>query len=369
MWTLSKNTDWDYLRDTFPWIKDMEDVPQDPIYHGEGNVAIHTRMVLEELRKLPEFEALSDQDKAIMEAAALLHDVEKRSTTQTDENGRILSPRHAKKGEYTARTILYQDIPTPFPIREQVAKLVRYHGLPLWALYKKHPEKELFRASLEVDTRLLAMLSKADVLGRICDDQAELLYRIQLFEEFCKEWDCYGKPRHFETDLAKFTFFDKQDAAPDYLPYDDYKCEVILMSGLPGSGKDTLIAKEFKDLPMISLDDLRTELGISPRDSKGQGKVAQAARERMKVHLRKGQSFVFNATSLTRDLRRRNISLFTEYKAKTRILHVEVPYKDLLKQNRNREDSVPVNVIDRMIQKREIPSPSEAWKVEYRVNF
>ncbi|MCZ5895912.1 poly(A) polymerase, partial [Escherichia coli] len=78
------------------------------------------------------------QQQEVLWAAALLHDVEKRSTT-VQENGRIQSPGHARRGELTARQILWRDIPTPFVLREQIVALVRLHGLPLWLLERPEP--------------------------------------------------------------------------------------------------------------------------------------------------------------------------------------------------------------------------------------
>jgi hypothetical protein len=90
MWTLSKNKSWDELQ-KFAWVRDMHGVPQSPVHHAEGDVAVHTQMVLAELMKLPEYSELSEQQKEILWAAALMHDVEKRSTTFTDEQGNIVS--------------------------------------------------------------------------------------------------------------------------------------------------------------------------------------------------------------------------------------------------------------------------------------
>ena len=64
------------------------------------------------------------------------------------------------------------------------------------------------------------------------------------------------------------------------------------MTAVPGSGKDTYIKKQLKDLPMISLDDFRRKWKIKPTDKSGTGKVVQAAKEAAKVHMRKQESFV-----------------------------------------------------------------------------
>ena len=145
MWTfphymIGEALDWDLLARRFDWISDMQGVAQDPIWHSEGDVFVHTQMVLDALMGLPEFQNLSDQDKHILVTAALLHDVEKRSTTMTeviDGQERIVSPRHAKRGEFTARMLSYTEWNTPFYHREQIAKLVRLHGLPLWAIERR----------------------------------------------------------------------------------------------------------------------------------------------------------------------------------------------------------------------------------------
>ena len=63
-----------------------------------------------------EFQALGEQEQHILFAVAMLHDVEKRSTTKREIQGgkeRIVSPNHAKKGEYTARTLLYTELAAP----------------------------------------------------------------------------------------------------------------------------------------------------------------------------------------------------------------------------------------------------------------
>ncbi|MBX2873393.1 MAG: AAA family ATPase [Saprospiraceae bacterium] len=368
MWRLTTNLQWGSLRESFGWIRDMEGVEQDPIYHAEGDVAIHTQMVLASLQSLPAFQALGEQTQQVMIAAALLHDVEKRSTSVRNEKGRISSPKHAKKGEYTGRSILFQDVPTPFDLREQVAKLVRYHGLPLLVFDKPNPQRYLLKASLEVDTQLLAMLCKADVLGRTCEDQDELLYRIECFEAYAKEQQCWGQAYPFASDLARFTYFQGEEGYPAYKPFDDTWPEVVLMVGLPGMGKDTYIRTHLKDLPVVSLDNLRRKHKVGYRNAKGNGRIIQLALEEAREHLRDRRSFVWNATNLTRNNRSRLIDLFTTYKASVRIVYIEVPYQLWQAQNVQRTYAVPKTVLAKMLKKLEVPSLVEAHRVEYRVS-
>ena len=361
--------DWEKLEADFEWLQDMRAIPQDPIWHAEGDVFIHTKMVVEALIALPEFQELEEQEKHILVVSALLHDVEKRSTTTTekiDGKERIVAPKHAKLGEFTTRTFLYQELITPFEIREQIAKLVRWHGTPLWAIKAEDTRKEVISKSLLVNTKLVAMLAKADVLGRICEDEEDLLLRIALFEELCKEHDCWGKAYKFASDYGRFLFLNRPEIAPDYEPYEDLEFTVYCMAALPGAGKDYYVAQNF-DLPVLSLDDIRREHNIDPADKKKQGWVIQMGKEKTKEFMRQKQSFVFNATNINTDRRSKWISLFLEYKARVKIIYLEVPYETLLQQNRNREHQVPESVIEKMLGQLEIPSPQEAHEIEYVV--
>src|SRR5580704_7778943 len=47
-----------------------------------------------------------------------------------------------------------------------------------------------------------------------------------------------------------------------YTPREEYRCTVTLMSGLPGSGKDTWLALDRPGLPVVSLEELRADLVI-----------------------------------------------------------------------------------------------------------
>lgn len=367
IWQLTKNKDWKSIEKQFSWVNEMQYVKQHKLHHAEGSVAIHTQMVIKELLQMDTFQRLNDQEKEILWTAALLHDVEKRSTSVDEGNGNISANGHARYGEYTARTILFRDIPTPFHIREQIASLVRFHGLPLWLLEKYNPKKELLKVSLRVNTKHLKMLSEADARGRLCEDPNVLLHSLDLFEEFCKEQDCWGKKRVFKTENARFQYFNTEDSYVDYVPFDNFKCEVTMLSGLPGMGKDHYIHSLNRDIPIVSLDAIRRKHKISPTDKSGNGQVIQMAKEEARVNLRKGQDFIWNATNITQLMRSQLIDLFVSYGAKVKIVYIEKPYDVWRKQNKSREYPLPENVLDKMLLKLEIPQLTEAHSVEYIV--
>ncbi len=359
--------DWEAIQRQFGWIRAMQGVLQDPAYHAEGDVFIHTRMVAEALTALSEWRGLPETERHVLFAAALLHDVAKPACTVVEWDGAITSRGHARRGELLAREILWMgdglSEPVPFSLREIIAKLVRYHGLPLWFLEKSSPERAVIEASQMVRLDWLALLAEADVRGRVCQDQAEMLARIELFREFCREQRCYREPRQFASAHSRFEYFRNRSRDPDYDAYDDTSFEVVLMSGLPGVGKDTWIQQHLADWPVISLDHLRQELDVAPRA--GQGLVIQVARTQAREFLRAGQPFIWNATNITRLLRRQLVDFFTSYHARVHIVYLDAPLEVILRRNAARPRQVSEQVIWQMVRKLEVPDITEAQRVQW----
>jgi predicted kinase len=353
--------DWDALHNESQFVRDMQGCPQDPIYHAEGDVWIHTRMVCEALVENRRWRALAPAEREIVFAASLLHDVAKPATTR-EEDGRITSRGHSKRGEIMARGLLWR-MGAPFQAREQVANLIRYHQIPFFLIDRRDARRKLFTVSQTARCDLLAMVAEADARGRICDDRQKLLDNIALFTQYSREQVCLNAPRKFPSDHSRFLYFRKEDRDPDYLAFDDTICEVIVMSGLPGAGKDHWIVTSGPDWPVVSLDELRREMKIAPTEN--QGPVVARARERAREYLRRKQSFIWNATNISRQLRGHCISLCAAYNARVRIIYVETGAAVLTEQNRSRERGVPPEVIDRLFARWEPPDLTEAHQVEF----
>lgn len=361
------NLDWAGLNDKFSWVRDLKEVPQNPIYHAEGDVWIHTRMVLEELLQLSGYQDLKSDQQAVLFFATLMHDIAKPVCTTISADGKISSPGHSKRGQSMGRHLLYTGDPgpVPFQFREHIANLIRYHGLPLWFLEKPNPQLAVIKAAEVVDMQLLALLAEADVRGRICQDQEELLERVELFRLYCIEQGVWNGPYPFESGHARWAYCQNPVSGLLYVPFDDFRCEVVMLSGLPGTGKDHWVMEHGKGMPMVSLDKIRKELKIRPTDK--QGLVINTAKEQAREFLRKSTPFVWNATNLIPDIRKQLIGLFSEYKAKVKIVYLEVPEKTLHQQNQSRADVVPRGVMERMIHKWQVPESWEAPEVLYSI--
>ena len=84
------------------------------------------------------------------------------------------------------------------------------------------------------------------------------------FQEICRENDCLAEAYPFATDHARVLYFRHANRQPDSPAHEDFRADVVVMSGLPGAGKDHWVREGLPDWPVISLDALRGELGIDP---------------------------------------------------------------------------------------------------------
>jgi putative nucleotidyltransferase with HDIG domain len=344
----------------FDWVQALAGCIQDPIHHAEGDVWIHTRMVLEELLHMAAWRALGDRDRLAVWLGCLMHDIAKPRTTKVEEDGRITAKGHSRAGELMARKILWE-LGAPFALREEVCGLIRYHQVPFFLVGRSDASRMAAEISLATRCDLLALVAEADMRGRTCADAERILLDIDLFRELCREEVCFDAPRSFASPHTRVVYFRSEGRHPDVEAYDDTRTELVLLCGLPGSGKDTYVREHFAGWPVVSLDDLREELDVEWTDNQGQ--VLQAARERAKQHLRRGERFVWNATNLTRQRRQAILQLAADYGARATIVYVESPAVELYAQNRARKDVVSEQVIRRMTSRWEVPTPTEAHEV------
>lgn len=352
---------------------DMKETQQNPVHHGEGDVYVHTQMVCRELVRVPAFYELLDRQQIELFLAALLHDIGKVRKTRL-EDGNWVSPHHASTGSQLVRSFLWQECdicgtPEKIVFRETVCGLIRFHMLPVHLMNQEKPERKarevaaLGELAADFSWHMLCMLAYADVQGRIANDIGKGLEQLELARMMAEESECLYTPYHFADSFTKHAYLSGRNVQADQALYDDTWGEVIMLSGLPGTGKDTWIKRHRADMPMVSLDDFRAELAIKPTDQ--QGKVIQAAQERVKEYLRKKQPFIWNATNLTKESRQKWIGLFERYGARVRIVYLETDRQTREERNAGRGDSVPEGTVAGMLKKTVLPMPGEAQTVEW----
>lgn len=351
----------------------MSRTEQNPEFHAEGDVWTHTKRVCEELVRSARFRQLPREKRQILFLAALLHDIGKIPTTRR-EDGRWISPNHALVGSKMARQFLWQELglcgtPEKQQFRETVCSLIRYHSFPPHAMDAPEGKRKLLSIAANGDlcplftVELLCILCRADALGRECTDKKYMLDQVDLCEELAGEYGCGEGAFSFPSDHTRYSFLAGKNISPEVELYDDTWGEVLLLSGLPGTGKDTWIRENCPHLPMISLDEIRKEMKILPTEN--QSKVLEAAREQARELLRKKQPFIWNATNLSPLVRWKQIRLFGDYHASTRIVWLETAWEEQLRRNAARPESVPEQAICRMMEEVILPEAGEARRVQW----
>lgn len=344
-----------------PWAIAMGKCQQDAQWHAEGDVWTHTLMVCRQLPQLEQWGDLTHDEQMVLLFTSLFHDSAKPQTSFLDEEtGHIRSPKHAVLGEYLARDVL-RELNCPIEVREEIARLVRFHGRPAFLLEKQNPAHEIIQLSWLVRHRLLYMFAIADTRGRTTDSTSKPEETLQYWRLVAEENGCFDQPYSFHNDHSRFLFYRQTTPDPTYQAFENHRCTVTMMSGLPGSGKDTWLAKHRSALPVVSLDNIRVNLDVDPEDN--QGTVVQHAKESCREYLRTRTSFAWNATNLQRQTRQKWIDLFASYDARIEIVYIEPQFSTILQRNQKRAQRLPEKAIRHMASKCEPPTWTEAHRV------
>ena len=155
----------------FPELQALVGCPQEPEWHPEGDVWIHTLLVVDEARK-----RIDDLDRgraAAVMLGAVCHDLGKPSTTALID-GRIRSMGHEEAGVAPATVLLDRlNIQTleGYDVRHTVLGITAHHLKPGAFRKSSTPVSDgaFRRLAQKVDMELLARVAKADCLGRTGD--------------------------------------------------------------------------------------------------------------------------------------------------------------------------------------------------------
>lgn len=174
------------LDQLFPEVASLMGVPQDPEWHPEGDVFVHTLLVANRAREL--IDDLPYPKQVTVMLAAIAHDFGKPPTTEFLE-GRLRSRGHEEAGVaptegFLARLNIHSL--DGYDVRGQVLALVRDHLKP-GEFFKKRNEVgdgAFRRLARKCELDLLYRVAKADSLGRNTED----LPREKWFTSEAQEW-------------------------------------------------------------------------------------------------------------------------------------------------------------------------------------
>ncbi|MDQ2936077.1 MAG: HD domain-containing protein, partial [Acidobacteriota bacterium] len=167
-------------------IQNLIGVPQDPEWHPEGDVFVHTLLVTDRAHEL--IADLPHAKQVTVMLAAVAHDFGKPATTEFLE-GHMRSRGHEEAGVPPTEKFLDRlNIHTldGYDVRGQVIALVREHLKP-GEFFKKRDEVgdgAFRRLARKCELNLLYRVAKADSLGR----NADWVPREQWYDAEAQEW-------------------------------------------------------------------------------------------------------------------------------------------------------------------------------------
>jgi tRNA nucleotidyltransferase (CCA-adding enzyme) len=158
----------DVIGALFPELQALSGCPQEPEWHPEGDVWVHTLQVIDQARR--RIDDLDRPQQIAVMLGAVCHDFGKPATTAVID-GRIRSMDHEERGVGPALTFLDRlNIHSldGYEVRRQVVGLVAQHLKPgSWFKVRDEVGDGAFRRlAHKVDLELLARVAKADCLGR-----------------------------------------------------------------------------------------------------------------------------------------------------------------------------------------------------------
>lgn len=143
----------------------------------------------------------------------------------------------------------------------------------------------------------------------------------------------------------------------------DKKPIMIMMVGLPASGKSTYakeLAKEI-DAQICSSDEIRKELYGDENSQKNNKRVFSVLHSRVKEHLKNGVNVIYDATSINSAGRKSFLLELNNIPCIKRCVVMATSFKECCKMNEKRNRTVPFDVIKRMRANFSTPTSLEGW--------
>ena len=182
----------------FPELQAIIDVPQDPIWHPEGDVWTHTLLSIdaiasilsnEERRVKSEELRRDDKQKLQLLFAVLCHDFGKAMTTTIEmltdthhsslitlhSNARIRAIGHEEAGIELTKRFMYR-LTSEHDFIESILPLVEHHQKPSQFYKNGAKSKAIRRLATKVNIEELIIVAKADFFGRTSPEALSGVY-------------------------------------------------------------------------------------------------------------------------------------------------------------------------------------------------
>jgi putative nucleotidyltransferase with HDIG domain len=258
-------------------LEALEQCPQSPKYHAEGNVLNHTKLVLRMFQENQDLFYLSEEDKTILYWASMLHDIGKPLVTEWKEN-RWSAQGHEMAGVHIARNFLLSRPEISHEVRRKILDIVRWHFVPFRFMKQNRPDSDFMKMYFMSDLRLIGVFSVFDFFGRVCIDKEDSVKRIHTFvdeklpflESVFGSWQEINHLFHNWNPKQKNVFYSAVDTGrfdfvekllkKEYKEESDFVSKVTLIVGLPESGKTQFLNTHFGKITRIDLKDFDLDI-------------------------------------------------------------------------------------------------------------
>ena len=139
------------------------------------------------------------------------------------------------------------------------------------------------------------------------------------------------------------------------------KPKLIMLVGLPGSGKSTYISEHYSDINVHSSDAIREELSGDINNQDINKQVFETLHRRVKNDLANGISCCYDATNISWKRRKAFLTELNKINCNKCCYLIATPFEICLQRNSNRDRVVPYQVIERMYKSFDIPFYNEGW--------
>lgn len=290
-------------------------------YHLEGDVWTHTMMVLQEAERLIRAGLFRNREDELR-IAALLHDLGKpMAREEVEETKRVRFIGHEGASFHLAIKVLdsifdkfYGREPGSLPMKRNILESISFHDV-IWKGLNTDKFEKTFNRRFQFNKRLAELVlgvSLADGAGRFYSESKRQPDTGAVYERVMNEIGQLSYPQL----ISK--------------PRDLKNCtnDVILMVGLPGSGKSTFVEQYIPDnYVVISRDNLVEEYaqkhGITYDEAWKAEDFDAVVDKQIRSTISEKRSVVIDKTHMGPKSRRRSLAPFPKSYAKTAVVITE----------------------------------------------
>jgi tRNA nucleotidyltransferase (CCA-adding enzyme) len=266
--------------------------------------------------------------------ALLFHDLEKIYCVQVREDGHYSYIGHEIESAKFAKTWLL-GYETPHEIINVVCDLIENH-------MNKNMKVSTMVNKLGIETsKLLLDVMEADVKGRNFTMEEELV-----------------KLNNKRVELSGYEIKKSTECNPN-------KPTMVILVGLPRSGKSNFYKKHFGEYTYISRDEIRERVFGFKGNMENEGEVTKIFNEMLNEAFNKNKNIIIDNTNVQRKYRNKYMTMAKSRKYNAKAYLIDTEYSVVL-DNANKE-GFPIEVIESMQCRLNKPSYDEGYNEVYIV--